>query len=294
MTYNIKQEDYKYKTWLFTWNETKDNILISPHELENILSHLTIDFVFQKEYVSRFHYQGFFRLENRVRKTTLLNLMRVYCAALSEDQINNLTLMHTRGSDKEVISYVTKHDSRVDDPVYSPGFRPYHFKDLAILSSKDRWYPWQDTLGRILLTEYGTLREPDDRTIIWIKDLNGNTGKSKLVKYYVHKFSREIIKLPFGTASQLRSSVCTAGARKLYFIDIPRTMGRDEDLDSLYSVIEDIKNGFLTTSMYGQFKQILFDPPHVVIFANFDCPRHKLSADRWKNYTIQNKQLIIL
>lgn len=290
----IKQEDYKYKTWLFTWNETNDGYLIDPSDLENVLKNLTTDFVFQKEFVSRLHYQGFLRLENRVRKQTLLNLFKVYCATYQDDVIDNLTLLHTKGTDKEVISYVTKTESRIEEPRYSPGLLPYRFKDLAILSSRDRWYPWQDTLGKILLTEYGTLKEPDDRTILWIRDAAGNSGKSKLVKYYVHKFPQEIIKLPFGTATQLRSAICTAGPRKLYFIDIPRTMGRDEDLDSVYSVIEDIKNGFITTSMYGSFKQLLFDPPHVVIFANFDCPRHKLSADRWNNFILQNKQLLFI
>ena len=291
MMYNDKHEEYKYKSWIFTWNSNDNGFLIPEEKLYEILTEIAEDYVFQKEFVSRHHYQGFFKLKLRARKRTVLNLFKIRCTGTLSEAINGLTILRSQGTDEQAIAYATKEDSRVSPPVYSSGYRPYSMSDLAVLSQKDRWYPWQVTLSHLLEDPAGGLTQPDDRSIIWIKDMIGCSGKSKLVKHYVYKFSKEIIKLPFGSASQLRSSVCTAGPKRLYFIDIPRTMARDEDLDSVYSVIEDIKNGFVTTSMYGKFQQLLFEPPHVVIFSNKDCPLGKLSKDRWKEYAIVNNNL---
>jgi len=308
MTYNVKQDDYKYKSWVFTWNADSKEILIDRFLLESILKCFSTEYIFQEEFVTRRHYQGFFKTEHRMRKHTVLNLFRINGGIIEPREsyenlfdISNLTINHVYGTDKEVISYVTKSESRVGETIYSQNLLPYSTSDLAILENRDRWYLWQSTLAEILfddktnvMSRYDKLSKPDDRTIIWIKDAIGCSGKSKFVKYVVNRFKDEVIKLPFGSPSQLRSAVCIAGPKKVYFIDIPRTMAREEDLDAVYSVIEDIKNGFVSTSMYGQFKQLLFDPPHIIIFSNKDCPTAKLSRDRWHEYQIVNNELIKL
>lgn len=292
IVYNNNQEDYKYKSWIFTWNVTHDGVLIDEERLEALLRTIAVDYAFQLERVTRLHYQGYFNLVNRTRKGTLLNRIRFHCMHERKDLVDNLTISNIKGTPAEAIAYVTKSDSRVSPPVYSMNLLPYLTTDLAVLSCRDKWYPWQGTLSDMLINQHGTIKTPDDRTIIWIQDEYGNSGKSKLVKFYVSKYPQEIVKLPFGSASQLRSAICTAGPKKVYFIDIPRTMSRDEDFDTIYSVIEDIKNGFITTSMYGQFKQLMFNPPHIVVFSNFACPYKKLSLDRWAYYKLVNKQLI--
>lgn len=294
MLYNDSKEDYKYKSWVFTWNADNDNFLLEKGQLEGILKYIAENYVFQLESASRNHYQGYFKLVNRSKKHQLLTKISNFCARHFSDEritIGNLTLAHMFGSEEDCISYVTKTDTRVEGPVYSPDLRPYKLSDIAILSQRDRWYPWQDTLGN-LIEKDDCLLTPDDRHIIWIRDAVGCSGKSKLVKHYVVKYSKEIIKLPFGSSTQLRSVVCTAGPKRVYFIDIPRTMALGEDMDTVYSVIEDIKNGFVSSSMYGKFQQLLFEPPHILVFSNKDCPLGKLSKDRWINYAIIDNKLI--
>jgi len=59
--------------------------------------------------------------------------------------------------------------------------------------------------------------------------------------------------------------------------DLPRTM---EDYVS-YSAIEELKNGIFHSGKY-ESKMVLFNSPHVIIFANFPPRESALSADRWK------------
>ena len=104
----------------------------------------------------------------------------------------------------------------------------------------------------------------------------GNTGKSKFVKLICVNRPTELCKISFGTSHQLRTALISAGPRKCYFIDIPRVSSKGTSLKSqensesslieVLTLVEDAKNGFLTSSMWGRNGQLLMDPPHIVIF----------------------------
>lgn len=289
LVYNNKQENYKYKSWIFTWNSTNSGFLIREPELRSILEAIAEEYVFQKEFVSRVHYQGYLKLTNRVRKKTLLNMMRSKGTQYPSDTWDNLTVQNIRGTDKEAIAYVTKSETRIGDPIYSTTIQPYVQRDLAILQNEDNWHPWQKSLSSLLETHKGEIRLPDDRTIIWIYDWEGNAGKSKFLKMLCVNYPQDAIKLPFGSPNQIRSSVCAAGPKRIYFLDLPRSMKQDNmDFHAIFDVIEDIKNGFVTTSMYGQYKTLMFEPPHIVVFANAPCPVGLLSKDRWQSYELRS------
>eukprot|EP00112_Aurelia_sp_Birch-Aquarium-sp1_P026323 Seg9278.1 transcript_id=Seg9278.1/GoldUCD/mRNA.D3Y31 product="Master replication protein" protein_id=Seg9278.1/GoldUCD/D3Y31 len=67
------------------------------------------------------------------------------------------------------------------------------------------------------------------------------------------------------------------GGQKIVIIDLTRAQLERINFD----VIEMLKNGmFLSTKYVSQQK--LYDPPHVVIFANQMPDRSKLSEDRWR------------
>lgn len=89
-------------------------------------------------------------------------------------------------------------------------------------------------------------------SIQWIFDPTGCTGKSKFLKWVCVNRPEEVAKVTFGTASQLRSAIISAGSRKCYFLDLPRTSSSD---DSILGVIEDIKNGHIVSNMYGQSRK---------------------------------------
>jgi hypothetical protein len=74
----------------------------------------------------------------------------------------------------------------------------------------------------------------------------------------------------------------TKKAKLCYFVDIPRTLSKDDSLDSRISVLEDIKNGHLVS--------LMMDPPHRVVFSNERCPRDAMSQDKWRSFSIPNCQ----
>jgi len=275
-------EDRKYKHWMFTWNEELDSDKLV--ELEAFLKTFCKSYVFQEEVgekTGRRHLQGYFETNIRKRHPTLLSTF-----SMKFGDVTQLTIERMLGTKEEAVAYCTKTDTRISRPRCYGFPTPYEASDLQIFNNTVNWYPWQKSFMELIFNNDLTLKDPDDRTILWIHDLMGNNGKSKLVKHICYNYPEEACKLSFGSSTQLRSACITAGPKKLYFIDVPRTLGKDDDINDLISVIEDIKNGFIVSSMYGKHLQMMFDPPHIVVFANVFCPPNALSSDRLEEYTI--------
>lgn len=304
----VETKDLKYKNWVMTWNglessEEEEYELVPRDILTRILCDLAEDFVFQEEKgldSGRPHYQGALRTRIRVRKTTLLNLFKDGLSQLLrykdipassehiEKLIQQLSVSPMQGTWAQSVEYCTKSETAVGEPTASFSLKKYEGDDVNFLRFKERRYPWQDALIKEVLDEdEATIKASDGRSIIWIYDPHGSNGKSKLVKYLCINYIGTI-KISFGSAGQLRSSVVSAGARECYFVDIPRTMGADDSLDNLIAVIEDVINGFVCTNFHGQYGQLLMTPPLVVVFSNIPAPRGMMSEDRWKAFRIDH------
>lgn len=288
-----KLYDRKYKHWVFTWHTSAIGE-ISQNSLEKFLKDFCESYVFQEERgeeTGRLHLQGYLCTKVRKRHSSLLALFHAWIkkevsSGAAEAMLSMLTIERMMGTKEEAIAYCTKTDTRESSPRSYGLPIPYEASDLKVFDNSVNWYPWQKSFMELIFNKDLTLKDPDDRTIIWIHDLMGNSGKSKLVKHVCFNNPEESCKLSFGSSTQLRSAAITAGPKKLYFIDVPRTLGKDDDINDLISVIEDIKNGFIVSSMYGKHQQMMFDPPHIVVFANVFCPPHALSGDRLKTFTI--------
>ena len=285
----------KYRNWVFTWNFDSDQI--PAEQLDRYLKSNTEKYVFQEEEgeeTHRRHYQGSFRTTIRKRHSTLLKEFYDEFG-----NIDNLTINRMCGTWQESYSYCTKEETR-KGPIYQSRFlkeqyqEEYKGNDLEILNDRDSWFPWQSTIAdKIFVQDTFTCSIADDREILWIEDTEGCTGKSKFTKF-ICSTNDDIIKLPFGTSSQLRSAVINAGPRKVYAIDIPRTVGEDDDLTALLSVIEDIKNGFVVSSMYGKYQDLMMEPPHVLVFSNEPAPIGLMTKDRWTVFKIDKGSLELL
>lgn len=287
-------EDRKYRHWVFTYNDT----LCEPQRLllQKFLKERCDSYVFQEERgeeKEREHLQGYFCTKIRKRHQSLLKEFKALFDSWREDvhgtmewEIEDLTIQRMMGTKEEAIAYCTKTETRIGNTYRYGILESYYASDLQIFNNSVNWYPWQKSFMELIFNNDLTLKDPDDRTILWIHDLMGNNGKSKLVKHICYNYPEEACKLSFGSSTQLRSACITAGPKKLYFIDVPRTLGKDDDINDLISVIEDIKNGFIVSSMYGKHLQMMFDPPHIVVFANVFCPPNALSGDRLEEYTI--------
>lgn len=300
-----KDTDNKYKEWVFTWNSdvVPINTLVSPIKLKNFLQKEFDSYVFQLERgekEGRDHYQGYIRCKIRTRHQTLLNKFKDIFGLIPDITIDerdsllrNLSLSRMCGTREEAISYCTKSDTAIPDTIIrSKDLEQYNGEEIGFLSDPSLRYPWQNEIMEHIFTrDEESLQIPDDRTIMWITDTKGNSGKSKFIKYLCFT-NNDIVKISFGTAGQLRSSIISIGPRKVYIVDMPRTLGDDDSVPSLLSAIEDIKNGYVVSSMYGKHQQLMMDPPHVIIFSNIVCPIGMMSEDRWRNYQITETKFL--
>jgi len=91
--------------------------------------------------------------------------------------------------------------------------------------------------------------------------------------------------LPYTDSKDAGNLVSNAGERAAYLFDLTRTKPASIASDDTYSVMEQIKNGYIVNTKY-QTKVTLQPPAHVWVFAN-QPPRYAaLSTDRWKVWTI--------
>ena len=110
---------------------------------------------------------------------------------------------------------------------------------------------------------------PDDRTIHWYYDMEGNKGKSYFAKnyagsnYYVN--GGKSADIFYGYEYQ-----------SVIFFDLARMK---QDIVQ-YDVMEAFKNGQFYSTKY-ESKLVRFNVPHVVVFSNFYPDLGKLSSDRW-------------
>lgn len=122
---------------------------------------------------------------------------------------------------------------------------------------------------------------PDDRTVVWYYDPVGGSGKTTLCRYltvaHPNKFlvlnalggDRDAATIIIGALENGWDGFCL-------FVDLSRSC---ED-KQIYSPIEHIKDGAMTATKYAG-RSMVFDHPHVVVFANFLPNVLKLSLDRW-------------
>ena len=194
------------------------------------------------------HLQGFIHLLKKERMSTL------------NKKLGNRMSFRKCRNEAALIDYCKK-----DGKVESYGF-PKPVKIIETL------YPWQQNI----LDTYNT--EPDDRTIYWFWDSNGNIGKSAFVKYMVVKYG--VLFCNGGKHSDLINLVFNANMEdcKCIIWDLPRsTKGKVS-----YATLECVKNGMVCNTKYETGVKC-FNAPHVFVFANYPPDdTSELSEDRWK------------
>lgn len=250
--------------------EPKDG---TEEKIKEILTDLNVDdYVFQLERgteLGKFHYQCWVHTKDKIRPETLRKTLPL--------DVENLTSWGcqpaSNNGKQQLRTYCMKKETRVAGPW---GFRTiYTGADLACMSTP---YPWQQDLIDMIAAP------PNDRTIIWIHNPAGDVGKSKLMKWC--KYNNLCRRIPLGTATQIKSSVITQGPHRCYMLDLPRVRGKEEKLRELFSAIEEIKNGWVESAMYGKHEEMMMIPPHVIVFSN-DAPDLRMaSSDRWRIYEV--------
>lgn len=163
-----------------------------------------------------------------------------------------------KGSEDDNIAYCSK-----DNNYASHGLKIK--KPLKIIPY-EKLYDWQKMVVDMVKTE------PDDRTINWFWEKNGNVGKTQLCKYLVFHHNAYLVE---GKKNDILFAASEVDS-EIYIFDFERTI---EGFVS-YSAIEKIKNGLYMSGKY-ESKSICRNSPHIFIFANFPPETDSLSKDRW-------------
>lgn len=162
------------------------------------------------------------------------------------------------------------------------GCRPLVTEDLVVPPRPH--FPWHNDL--FAQVENKTC-PPWDRKIIWYVDKVGNTGKSWFSKYIASNGVTEetgfdwlcmtAVKEKHDAFHQIRESIDLGFKKTGFIIDVSRA---SKFKQALYEVLEDIKNGQVTSTKY-KGANLKFNTPWVIVFANFWPKTHMMSTDRW-------------
>lgn len=277
--------EYKYNAWVMTIMSNADNPLLPVENVIETMKALCSEYTFQKEEGEQgmLHYQCAFKTKIRQRQRTVL---KDFSKLLDYPEFL-LNVDKAQDYDTAVV-YCSSQTKRVTGEVaYSNIHRiSYNGEDVLFLADRDNRFPWQNEFMSLFFTDDEADYKPgSSRCIHWIADPEGKSGKSTFTKFLRYNYDYNY-KVPWGTPNQIRTSIVERGAQKMYILDCPRTLDSVSSLDAFFSVIEDAKNGYISTAMHGNPRELLMAPPHVVIFSN-QLPNLKyLSDDRWQIYVI--------
>lgn len=122
------------------------------------------------------------------------------------------------------------------------------------------------------------------RKIVWYCDAEGGAGKTMFCKWYKGQVGNvdDVIYLPglggkADVAHYLTQQRNDGNSLKVFLVDITRT---GATMSNVYELLERILDGCMFSSKYGS-DVLDFEPKALVVFANEEPDRTKLSADRW-------------
>lgn len=152
----------------------------------------------------------------------------------------------------------------------------YNGEDII---KKEDFYEWQKKCFEFLR------QKADCRSIYWIYERTGNTGKSSFAKYMAWHYNTLICQK--GKYGDIMNMAFNCKSLKNVIFDIPRSSMSNVS----YNAIESIKGGTIINTKYETGQKIIGNV-NIVIFSNFPPNLEELSADRWKVYTISKGDLV--
>lgn len=253
---NTPNNKGKHRKWCFTLNNYTEK------EVENILLFFTQKkntlYIIGKEIGEQKtpHLQGYVEFKNQI---TFSRFKKV---------CDRLHLEKARGTREQNKKYCSKQSIlKTNLPLT---------RTERLLQSYDTvtWKNWQQTILDIIETE------PNDRTINWVYDPNGNSGKSFLCKYLVMKYNAIIAD---GKKDNIFNQIKIwldnhedHEDPKLIILDVPRYNIEYINMGT----VEQIKNGLIYSGKY-EGGICIFKSPHIFIFTNSLPDYTTLSKDRW-------------
>ncbi len=138
-----------------------------------------------------------------------------------------------------------------------------------------RWNTWLLDLKEKLL------EKPDNRTVNWYWSEDGRFGKTQFTRYMIANHNAQLV--AGGKYSDITNLIFHTDMDlcRCVIINLPRDFKNVS-----YSAIESIKDGLVCNMKSHTNGSKIFNPPHVVVFANFPPEKSKLSNDRWNIFNV--------
>lgn len=162
---------------------------------------------------------------------------------------------------------------------------------IRLMNQKERNAEWAKSqkLRRWQAQLLGEMdsKGPDDRSVIWVMDTKGGSGKTWFTKFMYKIDPEGTAWLQNGKTHDLIKIIVDQSVNlKLVMFDLCRS--NEERIN--WDAIERIKNGMIMSTKY-EVESTIIDSPTVVCFANFEPDLKMLSLDRWIVYEIKGQDL---
>lgn len=179
---------------------------------------------------------------------------------------------------KQAVVYCHKEEGRVEEGKTSQGWRKY-LEEKKKTELVDYWEergivakPWQTFLFELVKLE------PEERRIYWFWEETGNSGKSTWARKCILDNKEEAL-IVSGKGSDIFSAykgmLDEGKMPRIVILDIPRV---SKGFIS-WPAIEQIKNGLAFSQKY-ESGMLIFNIPHLIVFANEPPPEGSFSKDR--------------
>lgn len=127
---------------------------------------------------------------------------------------------------------------------------------------------WQSELLRRLE------EEPDDRTVLFVLDKEGNKGKTWFIRHYMSNHDDAQV---IGVGKTADMALAVDESKRVFFFNIPRTKMQFVQ----YDCFEQLKDRMVWSPKYDSRMKYLYNKCHVVVMCNEMPDMDKMSADRY-------------
>lgn len=239
--------------WTFTWNNYS---IIGIEMTFKVLKHECDWIIMQEETGAsgNHHIQGTLKLKKAKRLTQMLKFHR---------EIHWEATIQISSS----CCYCSNIDKRTGK------IWTHNFEIEEEIECKEP-YGWQLKVMEIINAEV------DKRHIHWFWEPNGNVGKSTLVRYLAVK--HKAIPINGKTADIQHVASKYAGKSNLFVCNIPKC---SENFIN-YQALEILKDGVFMSGKYDG-KVVIINYPHVIVFANIEPDRDKMTNDKYLVFRIE-------
>lgn len=253
------------RNWCFTsYKPTLATAMVTA------LDGVPCEYIFQEERcpnTGRLHLQGYVAFKDARTMSSVKNILGDPAVHLEQSKKKNRAAAEL---------YCAKKASST-----GPLWSNWYERPIDPLQGKTLYW-WQQMMMDIIE------EKPDERTVYWLWEPNGQAGKSAMVRHLAIEMGNKFL-LVQGKGADIKFAVKECKVKpKVILWDLPRSAMDDKNMPIIsYTAIEQVKNAIFFSSKY-ESGMVLMNYPHIFIMANAPPDMSKLSGDRWKVYELKS------